>query len=69
VDHAVIVRVMCSMLVLGLNVSSRIQSSGTRVCFFSNFLLFRIKCVKYIIAILGKDSISSWILELDYCKS
>ena len=55
------VRAMCSMLVLGFSVNKCLQSSGTGNCFFSNFLLFRIMCVRYLIVSWEKDSISLWI--------
>ena len=42
------VRAMCSMLVLGFSIS---KSSGRGARFFPNFLLFRIMCVGYLIAI------------------
>ena len=65
-DH-VGLRVLCQFWVLVLvNVFSQV---GTGVCFFSNFLLFRIICVRYLIAIWEKDSINIWILELGICRS
>ena len=63
------VRAMCSMLVLGFNVSMCVLSSGTKARFFPNFFLFRIMCVGYLLAIWEKDSISLWILELGICSS
>ena len=45
------------MLVLGFSVSKCVQSSGTKACFFSNLLLLRIMCVRYLVAI------RLWILE------
>ena len=36
---------------------------------FSSFLLFEIMCVRYLIAIWEKDSISLWIMELGICRS
>ena len=62
------VRAMCFMLVSGFSVSKCVQLSGTRACFFSNFLLFRIMCVRYLTTICEKDSISLWILELRICR-
>ena len=38
-------------------------------CFFSNFLLFRIICVRNLIAIWEKDFINLWILELGFYRS
>ena len=40
------VRSMCSMSSLSFRVSG-FQSSGTKACFVSNFLLFRIMCARY----------------------
>ena len=63
------VRAMCSMLILGFDVSKCVYLSGTRVCFFTTFLLFRIMCVRYLIGIWEKDSVSLWILKLEICRS
>ena len=54
---------------MGFSVSKCVESSGTRVCFSSDFLLFRIMGVRYLIAIWKKDSIRLWILELGICTS
>ena len=48
---------------------SVLSQSGTKACFFSDFHLFRIMCVRYLVAIWEKDSISLWILELGICRS
>ena len=44
-------------------------SQVVQACFLSNYLLFRIMRVKYLIAVWEKDSISLWILELGICRS
>ena len=49
---------ICSMLFLGFSVSECVKSSRMGGCFFFNFLLFRIICVRYLIAIWGRDFIS-----------
>jgi hypothetical protein len=43
--------------------------SGIGVCFFPSFFLFRIVCVRYLIAIGEKDSNISWILDMRICRS
>ena len=59
------VRAMCFMSVLGSNVSKCVHASGIGACYvsFSNFLLFKIMRVRYLVAI------SLWILELGICRS
>ena len=68
-NYVISVRAMCSMLVLGFSVSQCVWLSETRDCFFPNFLFCRIMCVRYLIAIWEKDSISLWILEPKICRS
>jgi hypothetical protein len=58
---------LCQFWVLVL--VSVFNLDGTGACFISNFLLFRIMCVRYLVAIWEKDSISLWILELEICMS
>jgi hypothetical protein len=64
----VCVRTLCFVLLLGFSASKCVQSSGSEACLFSNFLLFRIMCVRYLLAIWEKDSISLGILELGICS-
>jgi hypothetical protein len=59
--------VLCLLWVF--SVSKYVYSSGIRICFFSNFRLFRIMCVRYLRAIWEKGFISLWILELGICRS
>ena len=49
-----------------VSVSSQV---GPRLVSFFNSLMFRIMCVRYLIAVWEKDSISFWILELGICRS
>jgi hypothetical protein len=63
------VRAMCCMLVLGFSVSKCVYSSGAGPCLFSKFLLVMFMCVRYLIAIWEKDSISLLVLGLEICRS
>jgi NADH:ubiquinone oxidoreductase subunit 4 (subunit M) len=60
------VKAMCSKLVLGFNISVCLVKWDQDLFLFFNFFLLRIMCVGYLIAIWGKDSISLWILELEF---
>jgi hypothetical protein len=62
------VRGMCSLLLLGFSVNM-CSVKWEWGCFFINFLLFKIMCFSYFIAICEKDSISLWILKLEICRS
>ena len=44
-------------------------SQWNRAYFFSNFLLLRIMCVRYLVAIWEKNSIGLRILELGICRT
>ena len=48
---------------------SMFSQVGPRFVSFLNFLLFRIMCVRYLIEMWEKDSISLWILEFRFCRS
>ena len=52
------VGVIYYVLVLGFTVSKYVKSRVTRACFFFSFIICRIMCVGYLIAICEKDSIS-----------